>query len=212
MLGLTASLGGSAKKTWCLQVRSRHLALSAAINSEVFVFFLPYLLFFFVTSQPTPFFLISSWVQFWRTAALPQESPLAHLGTAGLILKAQAHTAVIVRTAVIPKAIAQCYHVSLSRLKQLQENLPCRLSPRSPLKLSGHQPRSASLALRATWLLHTLPWQSSTMASSEASIICHSSLERLATTTRSMLSASLEAKKALQDRHDMKRIKQLFSP
>ena len=49
------------------------------------------------------------------------------------------------------------------------------------------------------------------VASSEASI-CHSSLERLATTTRSMLSASLEVKKALQDRHDMKRIKQLFSP
>ena len=36
--------------------------------------------------------------------------------------------------------------------------------------------------------------------------------ERLATTTRSMLSASLEAKKALQDRHDMKRTKKLFSP
>ena len=46
-------------------------------------------------------------------APIPQGSLLAHLGTAGLILKAQAHTAVIVRTAVIPKAIAQCYHVSL---------------------------------------------------------------------------------------------------
>ena len=63
-------------------MRSRHLALGAAINSEVFVFFLPYLCFFPFSLRSlrtrfvkTPFFLISSWAtiehlrSFWRNTS-----------------------------------------------------------------------------------------------------------------------------------------------